>query len=461
MVRFFIATQKWTRNICTIHLMIDVVIKSKRVITPGGTRPGNVLIGDGKIVAVEDDYDGAAPVVDIGNTVLMPGIVDPHVHINEPGRTAWEGFDTATKSALAGGISTLIDMPLNSSPVTTTGKAFDQKVVAASGRIHVNCGFWGGIIPGNENEIETLVAKGVRGFKAFLTHSGIAEFPNVTEADLHKAMPVIAKFKLPLLVHCEISTPTGIAVTHPRSYKQYLASRPAKWETDAVALMIELCEKFKCAVHIVHVSSGSSIALLSRAKQMGLPITAETAQHYLYFQAEQIPDGQTVFKCAPPIRDAKNCDQLWEALGQGIINFVATDHSPCTPSLKEMETGDLMKAWGGIASLQLSLPVLWTAARKRGFAPGDIARWLCQEPAVLPGLQERKGKIAKGFDADMVAWNPEQSFTVTPEMLHHRHKQTPYIGEILFGKVEQVWLAGEKVYADEKFLHLNKGQIIN
>ena len=440
--------------------MLRTAIVSNRVVTPQGIRKAFVLIHDGKIEEVTDELPGKdLAVIDVGDNVLMPGIIDPHVHINEPGRTDWEGFDTATKAAIAGGITTVVDMPLNSSPVTTTAKALEDKLVSAKGKLHCNCGFWGGIIPGNEKEIEPLIEKGVLGFKAFLTHSGIDQFPNVTEGELRKAMPIIAKHGLPLLVHCELLSPTSHSPQPTRFYQNYLSSRPKKWEDDAIALMIRLCEEFNCLTHIVHLSSADSIDQITKAKQKGLPLTVETGQHYLYFSAEEIKDEQTVFKCAPPIREKKNNEKLWLALKEGIIDFVATDHSPAPPGMKELASGDFMKAWGGISSIQFALPALWTAARKHDCSITDLAEWLCSKPAVLPGLQQRKGKIEKGYDADLVAWNPEKSFIVKEEMIHHRHKLTPYLGAELFGVVEQTWLAGEKVF-DKGELMLGKGSIL-
>lgn len=445
--------------------MIDIAIKSQRTITGNGVEPTIVLIEGGKILDIVKELNSAdVKVIDAGNDVLMAGVVDPHVHINEPGRTDWEGFNTATKAALAGGITTLVDMPLNSSPVTTTAAAFDEKLTAAKDQLHVNCGFWGGVIPGNEKEIEPLIEKGVLGFKAFLIHSGIDEFPNVTEADLRKAMPVIAKYGLPLLVHCELShhpifnskQPTG---NLERSYQNYLSFRPEKWEDDAITLMIRLCKEYNCRTHIVHLSSAGSIGQIAKAKQKGLLLTAETGQHYLYFTAEQIPDGKTEFKCAPPIRERANNEKLWQALKEGIIDFVATDHSPAPSELKEMGSGDFMKAWGGISSLQFSLPILWTAAKKHNCSVADMAKWLCENSSKLPGMQNAKGKIQKGYDADLIIWDPEEKFTVTPEIIQHRHKLTPYLEENLYGVVKQTWLQGEKVYDGGKFLHLNKGHI--
>jgi len=441
--------------------MPDAAIKSDRVVTPNGIISATVFIKDGKIVDVAENKPGGnVPLIDVGNSVLMAGVIDPHVHINEPGRTEWEGFDTATKAAIAGGITTVVDMPLNSSPVTTTAKAFDEKIKATKGQLHTNCGFWGGIIPGNDKEIIPLIEKGVLGFKAFLTHSGIDEFPNSTETDLRKAMLLIAKHELPLLVHCELSDNIQRSTQHSNIYQNYLGSRPTKWEDDAVALMLRLCEEINCRVHIVHLSSADSIQQISEAKKRGLPVTVETGQHYLYFNAEHIRDGQTQFKCAPPIREKANNEKLWQALKDGIIDFVATDHSPAPPGMKELQSGDFMKAWGGISSIQFALPVLWTAAKTRGCDLRNIANWLCKNPASLPGLENKKGKIEKGYDADMVVWDPESSFIVDETMIHHRHKITPYLGEKLYGVLRQTWLAGEKVYDNGTFIHLNKGSII-
>ncbi len=440
--------------------MIDIAILSNRTITKEGIRKAVVIIENGKIVAITNELpQGNFPVEDIGDNVLMAGIVDPHVHINEPGRTNWEGFDTATKAALAGGITSLVEMPLNASPVTTTVKAFEKKLKATQGKLHTNCGFWGGIIPGNENEIEALIEMGVLGFKAFLTHSGIDEFPNVSEEDLRKAMPIIAKHNLPLLVHCELSDPTSHSPLTTNKYNEYLQSRPKQWEDNAIALMIRLCEEFNCRTHIVHLSSADSIEQIFKAKQKGLPLTVETAQHYLYFVAEQIKDGQTEFKCAPPIREKENNKQLWQALKDGVIDFVATDHSPAPPEMKEIGSGDFMKAWGGIASLQFALPVLWTAAQKNNGSLSDMATWLCEKPALLPSLKS-KGKIEVGYDADFVIWNPEEKFTVTAKDILHKHKLTPYLNEELSGVVKQTWLNGIKVFDEGNFLHLNKGTVL-
>ena len=443
--------------------MIDLSIKSNNILTPDGIRKGVVLIKDGLIVdIVATLLDGSTEVIDIKDSVLMPGVTDPHVHINEPGRTAWEGFETATRAAVAGGITTLVDMPLNSSPVTTTISALEEKLEATKNKLHSNCGFWGGIVPGNEREIEGLIDKNLLGFKAFLTHSGIDDFPNVTESDLRKAMPIIAKHNLPLLVHSELTANNNVGeqTGHRRSYQNYLSSRPQHWEYDAIALMIRLCEEYNCRVHIVHLSAASSIDQIHKARANGLPLTVETAQHYLYFNAEDIKDGQTQFKCAPPIREKANNDLLWDALKSGIIDFVATDHSPAPPDMKQLQSGDFTKAWGGIASLQFALPVLWTAAKKRNASLQDIAKWLCEKPVELTGKQKSKGKIAKGYDADLVVWDPKKKFIVTEQMIHHKHKVTPYLGEELYGVTQQTYLGGVKVFDNGAFTQLNKGKII-
>ncbi|MBD2704193.1 allantoinase AllB [Spirosoma sp. BT702] len=442
--------------------MPEFAIKGDNVVTPEGIQPAVVLVSNSLITDVRSDVPEGYnyPIIDANNNVLMPGIIDPHVHINEPGRADWEGFDTATRAAIAGGLTTLVDMPLNSSPVTTTVGAFTKKIAATSGKLHTNCGFWGGLVPGNTADIEPLIEQGVLGFKAFLTHSGIDDFPNVTEADLRKAMPILAMHGLPLLVHCELSTDELLATGSKRSYQNYLTSRPKSWEDEAITLMIRLCEEYNCRTHIVHLSSANSLKAIAEAKQKKLPLTVETGQHYLFFNAEQIMDGQTQYKCAPPIREKINNDQLWKALREGLIDFVATDHSPAPPDLKQIDSGDFMSAWGGIASLQLSLPILWTAARQRGCNVADMARWLCENPAKLAGLSHRKGRIAVGYDADLLVWNPDTSFIVSEEMLHHRHKMTPYLNATLVGTVEQTYLGGVPVFENGQFQKLNAGQIV-
>ncbi|MEI6947209.1 allantoinase AllB [Paraflavisolibacter sp. H34] len=440
--------------------MFDLILKSKCLVTPGGMMEGSLCIKGGIITDVVTESFENPAVVDLCDSVVLPGLIDPHVHINEPGRTDWEGFEAATRAALAGGLTLLADMPLNSSPVTTTVAAFDKKLAAAAGKLFTNCGFWGGVVPGNEGEIEGLIQRGVLGFKAFLTHSGIDDFPNVTESDLRKVMPLIARHGLPLLVHCELADDTPLPVTDNRSYRQYLSSRPRRWEEEAIDLMIRLCAEYLCPVHIVHVSAASSLEAIRRARAQGLPLTAETAQHYLFFSAEEIADGQTQFKCAPPIRERGNNDRLWQALEEGVLDFVATDHSPAPPELKQLESGNFSNAWGGIASLQFALPALWTAARRHGHTLPEVVRWLSEAPARLTGQQARKGKLEKGFDADIVVFKPEERFVVREEGIHHRHKVTPYLGKELTGVVAQTYLGGQLVYENGTFAQGRQGTVV-
>lgn len=448
----------------------DLVIQSERVVTSRGIRKAAVVIRRGKVADIR--AYGKTPgksLLDFGKLVVMSGLVDTHVHINEPGRTEWEGFETATKAAATGGITTLVDMPLNSSPVTTTVDAFRQKLGAAKGKLWVDCGFYAGLIPGNTNELKPLMDAGVLGVKAFLIHSGIDEFPNAAETDLRAGMPIIAKAKIPLLVHCELATsspqsefparpPAGWR--NPKSYRDYLASRPRQWEHEAIQLMIRLCKEYKCRTHIVHLSSADSVPMLKKARKQKLPITVETCPHYLFFSAEEIPDGDTRFKCAPPLRENENRDRLWRAVKDGAIDLIVSDHSPSTPELKLLKEGDFQKAWGGIASLQLGLPIVWTEARKRGFSVDDIARWMCGRPAELVGLKGRKGSLLVGSDADIVVWDPEASFVVDVQSIFHRHKLTPYLGRTLFGKVFRTFLSGRTIYENGRHVDGPHGSVI-
>lgn len=438
--------------------MTEFILRSNRVVMPEGVAPASIWVRNGSIHSIQPSFSASIPEINLHNLVLMPGIVDTHVHINEPGRTNWEGFDTATRAAIAGGITTMVEMPLNASPVTTTREAFASKLAATKNQLHCDCGFWGGIIPGNETEIQPLAAAGVLGFKAFLTHSGIDEFPQVSEDDLRKAMPIIKSCGLPLLVHAELDDELHHLQAGTTSYIQYLASRPPEWEENAVRMMIALAAETNCHVHIVHLSAASCIPLIRDAKNNGIPITTETAQHYLFFNAENIRTGATAFKCAPPIREKTNNEQLWQALQAGIIDFVATDHSPAPPNLKATDSGDFSKAWGGIASLQLALPALWTAARNRNCTLSQIATWLCDKPAQL--AQQRKGRIAPGYAADFTVWDPEEFFTVTAEQLYHRHKLTPYQDQTLYGVVKETWLNGKRIFHNGKFQHPATGQVI-
>lgn len=442
----------------------DWVIRSDNVLTPEGLVSAAIVICGEKIAAVlpPEQLPESCPVEDVGRRVVLPGLVDTHVHINEPGRTDWEGFATATRAAAGGGITTLVDMPLNSSPVTTTPAALQRKRAAAEGQLWVDCGFYGGLVPENRAQIESLIAAGVLGLKAFLCPSGIDEFSHVTADDLRVAMPVIAGSGLPLLIHAELVSPLSAdpATADGRSYRAYLASRPRAWEHTAIELMIRLVSETRCRVHIVHLSAADALPLLVEARAAGLPLTVETCPHYLFFAAEEIPDGDPRFKCAPPIREAGNRERLWDGLRAGWIDTIGSDHSPAPPELKELATGDLRRAWGGIASLQLALPAIWTQARRRGIPLADLTKPLSRRPAELVGLAGRKGVIASGFDADLVVFDPEASFTVEPAKLLHRHKITPYAGQTLRGTIETTILRGRRIYESGQVVDAPIGQVI-
>lgn len=431
-------------------LPISFWLKSNRILTDSQVVNGYIGVHSGKISAIQSQISADShPVFDCGNSVIMTGLVDPHVHINEPGRTEWEGFETATKAAAAGGITTLIEMPLNASPVTTNLENFNLKLEATKGKLWANCGFWGGLIPENANDLDDFLLAGVFGLKAFLTHSGIDEFPNVSEADLRKGMTSLAQVGLPILAHCELESPNPKEtelIKNPFSYQAYLASRPDIWEVDAVRLMINLCRETGAKTHIVHVASAECLPLIRQAKLEGLPLTAETCPQYLVFNAEEIPDGDTRFKCAPPIRKQANNQLLWEALKDGTLDFVASDHSPAPPDRKEMESGNLQKAWGGISGLQFGLPLIWTFGQKHGIDLIQLAQWLCEKPAHLPGLENKKGRLAVGFDADLVIWNPESRFIIEESKIFHKHKMTPYSGLELKGIVKWTLVGGKTTW---------------
>jgi allantoinase len=429
--------------------------------------PASVHIADDRIVSVkryDDVPDGCEIVEAAEGSVVMPGLVDTHVHINEPGRTEWEGFATATRAAAAGGVTTLVDMPLNSIPATTTLAGLKEKIAAARGQCHVDVGFWGGVVPGNVSELAPLQQAGVVGFKCFLIHSGVDEFPNVSEQDLRNALPELAKLNALLIVHAEVPGPIDQVEALPngesKRYATFLASRPRAAEDEAVELMIQLSQEFEARVHIVHHSSADSLSKLRAAKAGGTQITAETCPHYLALAAEEIADGATEFKCCPPIRERENSEQLWLALIDGTIDFVVSDHSPCPPDLKLRESGDFLKAWGGISSLQLRLPIIWTECQERGLELGQVARWLCSEPAKQVKLNYSKGSLAPGYDADVVIWDPQKQFRVAGEKLHHRHKLTPYEGRELSGVVEKTFLRGRKIYDDGELIGEPAGELL-
>jgi allantoinase len=436
----------------------DLVVRGRRVVTANGIGPHAIHVRQGVIskVAAFGQPPSGCPVFEAGDSVVMPGLVDTHVHINEPGRTEWEGFTTATRAAAAGGVTTIIEMPLNSIPPTTSVPALEAKLAAAAGQLWVDVGFWGGLVPGNVAELAGLRRAGVFGFKCFLVHSGVAEFPQVGGRDLREGLAELAALGAVLLVHAELPAPieeaaAGIRSASPRRYSTWLKSRPRAAENDAIALLVALSREFRARIHVVHLSSSEAIATLREARKEGLPITVETCPHYLCLSAEEIPDGRTEFKCAPPIREQENCERLWDALAEGVIDLVVSDHSPCPAGMKCAGDGDFLRAWGGISSLQTGLPAMWSAMHRRGFTLEHLVQWMCRGPARLAGLEKRKGSIAEGFDADLVVWNPEQAFRVDPSALHHQLKLTPYAHRQLQGVVVATFLRGAKIYADQKF----------
>ena len=459
-----------------------LVVRSNRVVLPEGERAAALFISNGVIEHIADyasEDPTGAQVFNAPDLVISPGLVDTHVHINEPGRSEWEGFDTATRAAAAGGITTLVDMPLHSVPATTTVGALRAKIDAARAQCHVDVGFWGGIVPGNVGELDALVDAGVRGFTCFLVPSGVDEFPAVTEHDLRQALPILARRGVPLLVHAEITADRGLrsadsnvdsnrqsATRTPQSYASYLATRPSTMELEAIRLMIRLAGEFRTRVHIVHVSSAEGVEAIAGAKAAWVPVTAGTCPHYLTFAAEEIPDGATEFKCAPPIRGAAHREALLDGLASGAIDLVASDHSPVPPALKT--PGDFLRASGGIASLELSLPAIWTRLRAFGASAGQasesptlsLARWMSAAPASLAGLGEQKGRIAEGFDADLVVWDPDEPFLVDPARLHQRHKLTPYAGRTLYGEVLTTFVRGERVWDKNRLVRAYGGQLL-
>jgi allantoinase len=424
--------------------------RAERALIDGRFRPATVVVEGERILDVlgpGELTDAAMPVRDVGRAVLLPGLVDTHVHVNEPGRTEWEGFETATRAAAAGGVTTLVDMPLNCIPVTTSHAALETKLGAVSEILSVDVGFWGGVVPGNAGELASMAERGMLGAKCFLCHSGIDDFPRSTLADLRIAMPILRDAGVPLLVHAELELDgTPECAGDVRAYATYLASRPRSWEDAAIAAMIDLCRETRCAVHIVHLSSSSALPMIQAAKDEGLPFTAETCPHYLCLSAEEVPDGSTEFKCSPPIRERENQEALWAGLDAGVIDLVASDHSPCTPQLKKPDEGDFCGAWGGIASLSLALSSVWSRARSRELALEEVVLRMTERPATLAGLSKRKGKIARGYDADLAVFDPEARWSVERSGLAFRHKVSPYVGRDVLGRVETTVLRGRVVY---------------
>ncbi|TCC23329.1 allantoinase AllB [Kribbella sindirgiensis] len=430
---------------------MDLVIRARRVVRAGGEQPAAVGVRDGRIVAIspyDAEFDAATELRLGDDEVLLPGLVDSHVHVNDPGRTDWEGFTSATKAAAAGGVTTIVDMPLNSIPPTCDVPALTLKRKTAETQSYVDVGFWGGAIPGNVPDLRPLHDAGVFGYKCFLLHSGVDEFPPLDADQLAAAMRELSTFDGLLIVHAEDAHRIDEA-TEPNgaSYEAFLNSRPRAAENEAVAQVIELARETGCRVHILHVSSADILPLLTQARNDGVRITAETCPHYLSFTAEDIPDGATQYKCCPPIREAANRELLWEGLRAGTIDQVVSDHSPSTIDLKHLDTGDFGTAWGGIASLQLGLPAVWTEARRRGFTLADVVRWMAAAPAAQTGLTT-KGGIEVGYDADFCVLAPDETFTVDAHQLEHKNAITPYDGRTLTGVVRSTWLRGASIDID-------------
>ncbi|NUL03079.1 allantoinase AllB [Streptomyces lunaelactis] len=424
---------------------VNLVLRSTRVITPEGTRAALVSVAAGKIVAVQPyaaQVPAGARLEDVGDDVVLPGLVDTHVHVNDPGRTEWEGFWTATRAAAAGGITTLLDMPLNSLPPTTTVGNLRTKQDVARPKAHVDTGFWGGAIPSNVKDLRPLYDAGVFGFKCFLSPSGVEEFPELDQEQLARSMAEIAGFGGLLIVHAE--DPHQLAAAPQESgpkYADFLASRPRDAENTAIEGLIAAAKRHGARVHVLHLSSSDALPQIAAAKREGVRISVESCPHFLTLTAEEVPDGATEFKCCPPIREAENQDALWEGLADGTIDCIVSDHSPCTTDLK---TPDFASAWGGISSLQLGLPAIWTEARKRGHTLEDVVRWMSAAPAELAGL-DQKGAIEAGRDADFAVLAPDETFTVDPAELHHRNQVTAYAGKTLHGVVRSTWLRGERI----------------
>ena len=447
------------------------VFRSTRVVTPSAVVPASVMVEQERVVSIAPWGDPPADAIlhDFGERVLLPGLVDSHVHINEPGRTEWEGFATATRAAAAGGVTTLVDMPLNCIPETTSAAALIEKRAAAQGQAWVDWAAWGGVVRGNAQHLEAMIEAGVPGFKCFLIHSGIEGFPWVAEADLRAALKCLRGRGLPLLAHAEAPGPVEAATEEIdragrdwRKYETYLASRPDEAEVEAIALLIRLAEEFETPVHVVHLASAKALPMIADARRRGVPVSVETCTHYLWFAAEDVPDGATEFKCAPPIRSAANREQLWGALEAGLIDMVATDHSPCIPSMKKRESGRWNEAWGGIASLGLAMPVLWTGIRQRGLdgARGlsRLADWMSAGPARLAGTLGDKGAIAAGAYADFAVFDPDAEWTVSESDLHFRHKISPYLRGRLRGRIVETWLRGQRIYGRDGFEGVARGK---
>ena len=418
-----------------------MILRSKNVLGHG---PAAIHIRDGRIDRISHFDDVEGEITDYGELTIMPGVVDSHVHVNEPGRTEWEGFETATRAAAAGGVTTIVDMPLNSIPPTTSVDALMRKAEAMQGKLRVDVALWGGAVPGNAPELRDMLDHGAAGFKCFLVDSGVPEFGNLDSDGLRLALDAMRDTNAPLLVHAELPEHIHDVSGDPRAYASYLASRPAIAEEAAIELVSHATSHSGARAHIVHLSSAGGLDTIRRARDARIALTAETTPHYLYFDAESIPDGAPQYKCAPPIREHANREHLWRGISDELITAIVSDHSPCTPELKKLSEGNVAHAWGGISSLQLALPIVWTEARKRGVPLERISGLMSEGPARLAGLDRRKGKLAPGYDADITVFDPNASFRVESSMIEHRHKVTPYAGRELYGVVVATYVRGQK-----------------
>lgn len=450
-----------------------MIIRSRRVVTPLMTRPATIHI-DGERISKIGEYDDAAPyagesavapqIRDYDDLTILPGIVDSHVHVNEPGHTEWEGFVTATRAAAAGGVTTLVDMPLNSIPATTSVAALMAKAEAMEGKCSIDVGLWGGAVPGNARLLREMLHAGALGFKCFLVDTGVAEFGHLDAEGLEEALDALRDTGAPLLVHAELPGPIEAARAwldgNARTYRRYLASRPCTAEDQAIELVYDRCAKSGARGHVVHLSSSGGLQWIRRARDARVPLTAETTPHYLHFEAETIPNGATEFKCAPPIRERDNREQLWSGVREGLLQAIVSDHSPCIPEMKRLGEGDFDRAWGGIASLQFGLPIIWSEARQRGIGFEMISRLMSEGPAEIAGIAGRKGKLAAGYDADLVVFAPDETFKIEPDNVHHRHKVTPYAGEELCGVVKATYVRGVKVWDGRQHLGRPAGRWI-
>lgn len=432
--------------------MSKFALRSTRVFVDGVFRPAQVVV-DGQIIEAVHAYDAPfdGDCQDVGDLVVMPGLVDTHVHINEPGRTDWEGFKTATRAAIAGGVTTVVDMPLNCIPVTTTREALRVKLEACRPSLFADLGFWGGVVPGNATDLTELAADGILGAKAFMIDSGIPEFEWSNDDALRAGMVALRDAGCVMLAHCEVDLGAELEHTDPKTYVSFLESRPEIWEEEAIRRLISLCRETRCPVHIVHLSAASALPMIAAAKAEGLPLTVETCPHYLTIASEEIPNGATQYKCCPPIREKSNQQKLWDALESGLIDMVTTDHSPCTPNLKIQDRGDFHEAWGGISSLQLGFPLVWSQAWERGLGLERVLHWMATKPSQIAGLDDRKGSIAPGKHADLVVFDPDAKQTIDATQLEMKNKLTPYDGRTLRGVVHRTYLRGQKVYDRGEF----------